>query len=105
MHSWEIVAVDVDEHSEYDDPRAIERLGYIVAGSLKTSEVDAVCLKMESDLSGYHVVHDGRRIDTQSVVADDRQYIRTADEDRADDPLLELPSIEKWKGEKRLSGI
>lgn len=105
MHAWEIVAVDLDEHSEFDDPRAVDRIGYEVAGSLKTGSVDAACLKMESDLSGYYVVRDGRRLETEPVVDGELQYIRTAAENTPDDPLLDLPSIEEWRSQERLSEL
>lgn len=101
MYSWEILAIGLDEDSEYEDCRRVDKVGYRVAGSLKESQVDEVASKINSGLSAYHTNVAGSRWEVEAVTDGPTMYVRTLPEDSPDDPLLELPSISEWKAKRR----
>lgn len=101
MYSWRVVCVGTDEESEYDDCRGVHTIGKEVANNLREKQVDMVASQIANDNASYHIVVDGREIPLQAAKADSRMYVRTLDEDRSDDPLLDLPRVEDWKYEDK----
>lgn len=101
-HSWEVICVGYGDEPEYEDCRAIEEIGY-KAPTLRRKKVDAAGTMIESGLSNFHIDQDGRKIPLQRA-KDKYVYVRTLDEDSADDPLLDLPTIQQYKLEKNLKG-
>lgn len=105
MYSWEVVCLDADEESDYDDCRAVTIIGKEVANNLREKQVDMVASQIANDNSAYHIVVDGRKIPLQAAKADSRMYVRTLDEDSPDDPLLDLPAVEEWKYDDKYRGL
>lgn len=101
MHSWEILAIELDEDSEHDDCRALHKVGYHVAGSLKESRVDEVASKIDTGISAYHANLADRRRELEAVTDGPMMYVRTLPEDSPTDPLLDLPTIAEWKRERQ----
>ena len=105
MHSWEIVCIEVDEDSDYDDCRAITTLGYR-APSLRKKDSDVVGARIHQGHSDFHVVVDGERVPLQADREEDVHfYARTLDEDSPDDPLLDLKSCTQYEMDEHLQGV
>lgn len=105
MHSWEVVCIEVDEDSEFDDCRAISTIGYR-APSLKKKSADVVGARIHQGHSDFHVVVDGEQVQLQAASDPDVNfYARTLDEDSPSDPLLELENCTDHELNERLEGI
>lgn len=102
-YSWEVLCVDVDEDSEYDDCRAVDEIGFRVAAGLRRKTMDTAAVMVESGNTDYHVTVDGERVPLQPVVDEPPRYLRTLDEDSSTDPLLDLPTCAEYEMEQRLS--
>lgn len=100
-HSWEVVCVSYQDETDYDDCRALKEIGYL-APSLRTKKVDAVASMINSGLSNFHIMLDGRKIPLKSAEGT-RYYARVKDEDTPDDPLLDLPTVTEYKNEKKFN--
>lgn len=96
-YGWEVVCLEVDDDAEFDDCRAIKKIGYDVANSVKKESVDMTASKIRAELSDYYVESSGRQIPLQTSSADGKHYVRVLDEDASDDPLLQLPSCTEYK--------
>ena len=96
-HGWEVVCLDIDETSDYEDCRAIKRIGFHVANSVKKEPVDTTAGKIRSDLSGYYVTSGGEPVPLQPAKADGASYVRSLDSDSDNDPLLSLPSCTEYE--------
>lgn len=105
MYSWEVLCVGYDDTSEFDDCRSIDRIGLNVAENLREKNVDQVAYQLTNDQVAYHIVVDGRNVPLQGVLDGMLRYVRTFDENRADDPLLDLPTIAEFKQSERLSHV
>jgi len=105
MHSWEVLCVGYDETSEYDDCRGINKIGLNVAENLREKKVDQVAYQLRNDQTNFHIVVDGREVPLNGIIDGMERYVRTFDEDRTDDPLLDLPTIEEYKQSERRSQI
>lgn len=97
MYSWEILCLEYDVSSEYDDCRQITKIGKNVAENLRVKNVDQVAFQLVNENAGYHIRVDGREVPVSGVIDGMDRYIRTYDEDRTDDPLLSLPTIEEYE--------
>lgn len=105
MHSWEIVCVDVDTDREYTDCRAITELGYL-APTLRTKSADVVGAQIHQGHRRFHLDVDGESVPLQADRDPDVNfYVRALDEDEPGDPLLELPSCDKYQLENKLEGV
>jgi hypothetical protein len=105
MHSWEIVCIEVDEDSDYDDCRAITTLGYR-APSLRKKDSDVVGARIHQGHSRFHLEVDGERVQLQADRSDDVHfYARTLDEDSPEDPLLQLGSCTQYEREEHLEEV
>lgn len=105
MYSWEVLCVGYDDSSEYNDCRSIEKIGLNVAENLREKKVDKVAYQLANDQVGYHIVVDGRQVPLNGVLDGALRYVRTFDENREDDPLLDLPTIKTYKQNQKLSQI
>lgn len=99
-HSWEVVCITIDEDSPHDDCRTIDEIGY-KAPTLTIQGVDNTASKITSDLSGYHMMHDGSKLPLEAAKDDTLLYVRTRDEDSPDDPLLGLPRKSQYEERER----
>jgi hypothetical protein len=105
MYSWKVVCVGVDEDSEYDDCRAIHTIGKEVAHNLREKRVDMVASQITNENAAYHIVVDGEKIPLKAAKSETGMYVRTFDEDRSDDPLLDLQTIEEFELDARFGDI
>ena len=101
MFSWEVICVEVDPESEFDDCRSIESIGVSVADSLRRKKVDSTAGIIRNDLGSYHVTDGDRRIPLRGVRGDEFMYVRTLDEDSPSDPLLDMPRCETCEASRR----
>lgn len=105
MYSWEIVCIEVDEESKFDDCRAITELGYR-APSLKKVSANAIGAKIHQDHSMYHITVDGERVPLQAAKDPDVHfYTRTLDEDSTNDPLIEMVSCTRYEMDEHLKSV
>lgn len=105
MHSWEIVCIDVDSDSEYDDCRAITELGYL-APTLNKKSSDEIGAQIHQGHRAFHITIDGTRHQLKS----DRQqdvnfYVRTLDKNSVDDPLLSIEACSSYQLEDKMSEL
>lgn len=103
-HGFTIVCVDVDEDSEFDDQRAITRLGFL-APKLKIEDIDKAWAIQQSRGNHVCIEIDGVPVNPVSDKEDNVKYLRTTEELSTDDPLLDLPSISVYRAEERLDQI
>jgi hypothetical protein len=105
MHSWEVVCIAVDGESDYNDCRAITKIGHN-APTLKKQDTNHVAAKIHQGHSDYHIKPNGTHVPLQAVRDDELHlYVRTLDEDTADDPLLDLPTCNDYELSSQLESI
>ena len=105
MHSWEIVCIEIDEDSEFNDCKAVSELGYH-APVFKTKSSDVVAAQIHQGHRSFHIELDGvRHPVTVGRHPDVNFYARTLDEDDPSDPLLTLDSIAKYRMDNKLGDI
>jgi hypothetical protein len=85
MADYEVKCVDLNYGSRYDDCRAIEAIGFEAVGGGFTR-------KTPEEVHRLIVVYRGERSAVRPAADGDVRYVRAADEDTADDPLLKQPS-------------
>lgn len=95
MHSWEVTCIELGEDSEYNDCRAIEKIGFKVASQIQKRNIDQVHNMIESSLTRYHVVVNGENIALESVISGEKRYVRTGGSDASEDPLMKLKNCEQ----------
>ena len=98
-HSWEVIAIELHDETEFEDCRAISEIGYR-APVLRTRKVDSAASMIDSGLSRYHIDLDGRQVQLKAA-KDEYLYVRTLDEDSSDDPLLSLPTVTEYITEEK----
>lgn len=103
---FEIVCISIDESAEYDDPRAISRLG-ILAPSLTMKQIEvAWSIQQRKDDSSYvHVDVDGEPARPTPDRIDGVRFLRVADEPTRDDPLMQLPTCTEYEREERFEAV
>ena len=105
MHSWEVICIEVDEASEYDDCRAITTLGYL-APTLRKKRVDVVGARIHQGHSDFHVEIDGERVPLEAEQHPGMGfYTRTLDEDSPEDPLLGLTPCRQYELDEHIEGV
>lgn len=105
MHSWEIVCVELDDDSDFDDCRAISALGYL-APTLRKKSADVVAARIHQDHSNFHIEVDGERVPLRADRHPDVDfYTRTLEEDRPDDPLLDVKQCQTYEMEEHIQGV
>lgn len=107
MPEWEgfeIVCVDVNQDDEYDDCRAIEQIGFL-APSLNLDARVKAWESLEKRPYWYHVEINGEQVHPVPDKVGNRKFIRVADENTPDDPLLELPSCAEYKRKQQLEAL
>lgn len=95
-HGWEVVCVERAADPAHADCRSIERVGHLVANTLRTRGVDTVHAMIDSGLSRFYVAVEGERRYLQPATHEGGLYVRTLETDSADDPVLELPACEEY---------
>lgn len=107
---FEIGCVDLREESEFNDQRAIERIG-ILAPILKEKKLDVAWSmqrkKQEGDAE-HHYVHlkvDGVVRYPVAKKHNNHKYLSMTGELSENDPLLDLPSIAEYKQQERLDNL
>lgn len=104
MHSWEVVCIDVDEDSEYDDCRAIREIGYL-GPTLKRKSANTAAAQIRQGHSRFHFEDDGERVTLQGATDPDVHfYVKSTDADSPDDPLLELVACKQYEMDERFGG-
>lgn len=105
MHSWEVVCVEVSDEREFTDCRGIETVGFR-APSLRTKPADTVASRIQSGLSDFHVTVDGERVPLQASNDEDvNMYPHVLEENSPDDPLLGLPSCERYARDQEFANL
>lgn len=105
MHSWEIVCVETDDDSDFEDCRAITQLGYL-APTLRKKSTDVVGAQIHQDHRAFHVVVDGERVPLEAARDEAVNfYVRTREEDDPEDPLLRVPQCSTYELEEHLEDV
>lgn len=93
MGAYEVICVTLDYDSPYDDCRRLDSLGFeSTTGGItrKTpTEVHELAANHEDTV---YVTYHGERREVRPAERDGQRYVRTTDEDTAEDPLLKQPS-------------
>lgn len=93
MARYEIICVDVDQNSEYDDCRCIERIGFPAESEGIATRTPAEVYDMiEEDGHTIFVEHEGSETEVIADTHGDTKYVRSSPNDTEDDNLLEQPS-------------
>lgn len=93
MADYEVECVSVDYDSPYDDCRSIETVGFeSVDGGITRMDPADVHRMIADSGDEVHVVYHGERSRVRPATDGDARYVRAADEDTAEDPLLKQPS-------------
>jgi hypothetical protein len=93
MSDYEVECVSVDYDSPYDDCRAIEAVGFeSVEGGITRMDPAEVHRMIADSEDEVHVVYHGERTTVLPVTDGERRYVRAADEDTSEDPLMKQPS-------------
>lgn len=105
MHSWEVACVEVDAERDVEDCRAISEVGFY-APSLSRKSADVVGAQIHQGHAAFHVEIDGERVPLQAGTDPDVNfYVRTLDEDSAEDPLLELRTCTDLEREAQFEDV
>lgn len=99
-----IVCIEVDEESEFDDPRSISAIGFL-APKLKVQETGMAWGILKSRENYLCLEIDGKPVNPVPETVNGVKYLRTADALTPEDPLMELPTHEVYKNEARFSAI
>lgn len=100
-NGFNIVCVNVDEESEFDDPRAITEFG-IQAPKLRVKAADMVWSIQQSRGHYVHLEVNGEEINPIPEREDGVRYLRVADTLTSEDPLMELPTCTEYKLQERV---
>lgn len=93
MADYEVQCVSLDYDSQFDDCRAIEVVGFdAVGGGFTRKTPEQVHRLLAEEGHGVYVVYHGERSTVRAVTDGERRYVRAAEEDTPDDPLLKQPS-------------
>lgn len=103
---FEIVCITLEGSAEYEDPRAISRIG-ILAPTLTMKDIEVAWSIQDGkeDSSYVHVDVDGEAVAPTPDRIDGVRFLRVADEPSPDDPLLGLPTCEEYEREERLDEV
>lgn len=102
-HSWNVVCINTDEESAFDDCRQITEIGFL-APTIRMKSVSEVASRIRSGLSNFHIPQGDDELPLQ-FAKDQRMYVRTLDDDSSDDPLLSLPSEHVYKSSERFKNL
>lgn len=93
MAGYEVQCVSVDYDSRHDDCRAIEAVGFeAVDGGFTRKTPEEVHRLVAEAGEEVYVVYHGERSRVRPATDGDTRYVRAADEDTPEDPLLKQPS-------------
>jgi len=105
MHSWEVLCIEIEEDSHFDDCRAISKIGY-KAPTLRKKSANAVGARIHQGHADWHANVDGHRFKLKGAKDPDKHfYARTLTEDSPDDPLLSLQKCSDLEKEKRYGNM
>lgn len=107
MTNWEgfeIVCIELEDDSEYEDCRAIEEIG-IHAPSLRKHEIDKAWASLKKRQYWYHIKIDGELVHPKPAKENGRKYIHVNQELTPDDPLLQLPRCKKYQRRKEFENL
>lgn len=105
MHSWEVVCIELDPDRNYDDCRAIEKIGFL-APTLKRSSTNTAGAQIKQGHKRFHIMMDGEKVPLQNHKDPDLlHYVRILDEDSSEDPLLDLPRCGKYELDNHIEGV
>jgi hypothetical protein len=93
MADYEVECVTVDYDAPHDDCRAIDAIGFEAVDGGITRMPPAEVHRMIADSEDeVHVVYHGERSRVRPATDGERRYVRAAEEDTAEDPLMKQPS-------------
>lgn len=96
MTSYRVKCITIDPDSSFDDCRAIAELGFEgMSKDVVTKSPETVHSIIDKPRTDVYIVVDGSKVVLKQVEHEDGKYVRTADEDTEDDPLLNLPACEE----------
>jgi hypothetical protein len=93
MADYEVKCVDLNYDSPYDDCRAIDAIGFEAVGGGFTRKSPAQVHRLITEVGDdVYVVYRDERSTVRPAADGETRYVRAADEDTAEDPLLKQPS-------------
>lgn len=96
MTSYRVKCITTDPDSSHDDCRSITELGFEgMSKDIVTKTPETVHSIIDKPRTDVYIVVEGSKVVLKQVEDDGTKYVRTADEDTADDPLLDLPACEE----------
>lgn len=93
--AFEVVCVNKDSSSRYNDCRCITQIGYEVLGSVYKKTPEEVHDKIK-DGKDFYVEYNGKRTDLVAAERGSTKYVRTEPNDTKNDNLLKQDSCFRY---------